>query len=290
MKKDFEIDVKVDRVTISGDFELDSMALKDKINANSENWLYVSEQEYKLVRVLENGVFEHVAGLYKNPYRNSWRLDTSNHLEGEELNEIKSVIGLMKDAHFTRLDIAFTWCNSPYRNMAHRIYRFGASQSFFRSEDLVITGRAQQVETIYSGRRKSEQMIRYYDKLAEMRSRRKQLPEGVEQLERLEIQLRGSKTAEWISSCEKMLECFKLPKFGNVDNPQDRAMLLALENKIVSWNELAKATAAKFRKLIKENDGLDNSLSKLLLEKLEEKKNDISLEIIDFLNIVGIEK
>lgn len=290
MKKDFEIDVAVDRVTISGDFELDLITLKDKISESSENWLYVSEKEYKLVRVLENGTFEHIAGLYKNPYRNSWRLDTSNHLEGDELNEIKSVIGLMIDPHFTRLDIAFTWCNSPYKNMAHRIYRFGASQSVFRGEDLEITGRQQQVQTIYSGKRKSEQMFRYYDKLAEMKSRRKIIPEDIEQLERLEIQLRGSKTAEWISSCEKMLECFKLPKFANVENPQERAMLLALDNKEVSWSELSTATAAKFRKMIRQNEGLDDSLSKLLLEKLEERKNDISLEIIEFLNIVGIKK
>lgn len=289
MKKDFEIDVSVDRVTISGDFELDLMTLKDRISAQSENWLYVSDKEYKLVRVLENGTFEHVAGLYKNPYRSSWRLDTSNHLEGEELNEIKSVIGLMKDAHFTRLDIAFTWCNSPYKNMAHRIYRFGSSGSVFRSEDLEITGRQQQLQTIYSGKRSSEQMFRFYDKLAEMKSRRKVIPEGIEQLERLEIQLRGSKTAEWISSCEKMLECFKLPEFGNVENPQDRAMLLALENKFVSWSELSVNTRTKFRKMIKQNEGLDDSLSKLLLEKLEEKKNDISKEIIEFLNVVGLE-
>lgn len=290
MKQNFSIDIAVDRVTISGAINLDVIALKDEMSIRAPNWLFVSEKEFRLTRQLENGAHEHVAGLYRNPFLNGWRLDTSNHLVGDELDDIKSLIGLMYNPHFTRLDIAFTWANSPYPNMSHRIYRFGASQSVFGLEYSEITGRAQQIQTIYSGKRSSEKMIRYYDKLAELKSRKKSLPENVYQLERLELQLRGDKTSEWISCCEEMLGYFKLPQFGSISNPQERATLYALENKLISWEELSKGTRAKFRKMIKENQGMDTTLSELLLKKFEEKKDYISSEILAFLDVLGIEK
>lgn len=284
------IEVKIDRVTITGTIIKTIDVLFESLKGTG--WVLSGDDCFSLYRELENGTNELVAGLYKNSYQpSSWRLDTSNHLYNDDLENIQKTIALMENPHFTRLDIAFDMINGYKPVMKHKIYRFNASQSEFSVADysnLEITGRGRSIETIYSGKRKSEKMIRYYNKLTEQKSRRKVVSKDIVSWERLELQLRGSKPIEWLKCAEEMLSYFKMPDIQNVENVQDRAMLYALDTHLVEYNELSKATRAKFRKLIKENKGFDDEYSKLCLEVLEKEKDNLESELNEFLALVNL--
>ena len=279
-----EISVKLDRVTVTGNIVRHSTALAELRDALKETrWEQVSDYEFQLRRRNENDVLENVAGLFANQHQPlSWRLDTSNHLQGDEFEQIMKPISIMSEPHLTRVDVAFDIINGDKPNMAHRIYRFNASDRTFGEGVSEYTGRAKQIQTIYSGTRKSETQIRYYDKLAEQKSRRKPVASEINQWERLEIQLRGSSVNSWKTACRKMLACFKIPRFGEIDNPQERAMLFAIENHVVEWPDLAKATQAKFRKALKADVGLDDTYSQMLLTYFDEHVDDLNAEIQSF--------
>lgn len=285
------IEVKIDRVTITGNILKTIDVLFESLKGT--RWVLSGDDNFCLYRELENGTNELVAGLFINPYQPlSWRLDTSNHLCNDDLEHIQKMIALMENPHFTRLDIAFDIINGYKPVMKHKIYRFNASQSEFSVADysnLEITGRGRSIETIYSGKRKSEKMIRYYNKLIEQKSRKKVVSKDIVSWERLELQLRGKKPIEWLKCAEEMLSYFKMPDIQNVENVQDRAMLYALDTHLVEYKELSKATRAKFRKLIKENNGFDDEYSKLCLEVLEKEKDNLENELSEFLALVNLE-
>lgn len=279
-----EISVKLDRITVTGKIIKVSTSLIElqRILVNTR-WEQVSDYEFQLRRQNENGVMENVAGLFANPHQaSSWRLDTSNHLRGDELQQILVPISNMIDAHLTRIDVAFDIKNGTLPNMAHRIYRFNSTERSFGERVDEYTGRAKQIQTIYAGTRKSEKQIRYYDKIAEQKSRRKKIPEGIRQWERLEIQLRGSSVADWKLACRQMLSIFKMPNIKSVENPQERAMLFALSEHMVEWPDLSKASQAKFRKMLREDQGLNDEYSQLLLTYFDEHVDDLNAEIAAF--------
>ncbi len=285
-----DITVKIDRVTITGFIIGSKTSLTIIKNAiSSTHWIMSSEYEFNLVRVNENGVSENVAGLFFNMYQGSWRLDTSNHLINNELNDIQLIVNLMARPHLTRLDVAFDIINGFKGNMKHRIYRSNASQSVFGSDVNEITGRSSSIQTIYSGKRKSDLMIRYYDKLAEQRSRHKFIPDNINQWERLEIQLRSKRSNEWYDAAREMLGYFKMPNISSVKNAKDRAMLFALENHIVEYNELASSTASKYRKLVNNNIGFDNEYASLMLNVLNDNMDNLNQEIINFLKVLDVD-
>lgn len=284
------IDVKIDRVTISGTILKTFDVLFNSLEGT--RWMVSGDDSFRLYRELENGTNELVAGLYTNPYQAaSWRLDTSNHLEADDLEHIQRMISLMENPHFTRIDIAFDIVNGYKPVMKHKIYRFNASQSEFSISDnssLEITGRGRSIETIYSGKRKSDKMIRYYNKLVEQKSRRKFVSEDIVSWERLELQLRGKKPLEWIECAEEMLSFFKMPNLQKIENAQDRAMIYALDNHLVEYQELSKGTRAKFRKLIKDNCGFDTEYAELCLKVLNKEKENLENELNDFLVLVNL--
>lgn len=280
-----EISAKLDRVTVSGNIVKHSIALEELRKALKDTrWEQVSDYEFQLRRRNENDVMENVAGLFANQHQPlSWRIDTSNHLQGDEFEQIMKPIAIMSEPHLTRVDVAFDIINGEKPNMAHRIYRFNASERIFGEGVSEYTGRAKQIQTIYSGARKSETQIRYYDKLAEQKSRRKSVDSGINQWERLEIQLRGSSVASWKLACRKMLACFKMPVYSNVDDSRVRAMLFALDNHVVEWKDLNERTARRYRNLIRSDEGLDDTYSQMLLTYFDEHVDDLNREIQSFI-------
>lgn len=287
-----EVSLHLDRVTVTGGIHRHKTALEElETILKDSRWEQISDYEFALKRKNENGIFEQVAGLFDNPHQaGSWRLDTSNHLQNDELSQILIPISLMSDPHLTRIDIAFDIVNGTKPNMAHRIYRFGSSQRIYGSEISEYTGRARQIQTLYSGARKSNIQIRYYDKLAEQKSRRKELPEGVHQWERLEVQLRGRSTSDWKTSCRKMLSYFKMPEYEEIKSSQARAMLVALENHVVEWTELSSASRVRYRKLLKNDYGLNDDYSQMLLLYFDKHVDEVETEISGFLRKIDVNK
>ncbi len=286
-----EIDVSLDRITISSPIVKHKTAITELTEFLYDSaWEKISDSEFRLSRINENDVSEYVAGLFKNKHQHeSFRLDTSNHLESEdELFEIRRVVSFMSAPKITRIDIAFDIKNGSKPNMSHRIYRFNASSAIFASDLLLMSGKNSDIQTIYSGKRKSNVMIRYYDKKAEQKSRRKSLPEDIYQWERLELQLRSNESLNWVNNAKKMLSYFKMPKFENVTNVQERAMLFAIDNKFVKMSDLSKATATKYRKMFKDNYGFDTEYSDLMLDKLSQNTDKIENEINTFMKKIDI--
>lgn len=281
-----EITVKVDRITISSPIIHHKTSIEELTEFLIDTkWEKISENEFRLSRMNENGTSENVAELFKNPYQHeSWRLDTSNHLEtADELTEIKNLVSFMSMPKLTRVDIAFDVVNGVKPNMSHRIYRTNASSAVFANDLVLMSGRSNSIQTIYSGKRKSNVMIRYYDKLAEQKSRRKQIPENVQKWERLELQLRSSESENWLKNAKEMLSYFKMPNFQNL-KPQDRAMLYAIDNHFVEFSELANSTRSKYRKMISENVGYDTEYSELMLDVLNSNVKHLNDEIDSFMN------
>lgn len=291
------INVSLDRITITGSIvrhKTDITELKEYLK--NSNWEYISDTEFRLIRINENDIAEHVAGLYKNPFQNSsWRLDTSNHLKNNsvynELSEIQNVVKFMQNPKISRLDLAFDYINmdidSP--SMVHDIYRFNSSKTIYSKKQLedlthyvVFKSRSQKIQTIYSGKRTSGFMIRYYDKIAEQRSRKKEIPDTVKKWERLEIQLGSAeKTGNWFEHTKEMLNYFKKPVYSDM-KPTDRAMFFALQEGVVSYSDLSKETRSKYRKLIKNNSGFDDNYARLAYAELLKRKSDILDEINAF--------
>lgn len=279
-----EISMKLDRVTVSGNIVRQGTPLSELRDALKDTrWEQVSDYEFQLRRRNENDVLENVAGLFANQHQPlSWRLDTSNHLQGDEFEQIMKPIAIMSEPHLTRVDVAFDIINGDKPNMAHRIYRFNASERIFGEGVSEYTGRAKQIQTIYSGTRKSETQIRYYDKLTEQKSRRKSVDAEIHQWERLEIQLRGSSISAWKTACRKMLACFKMPAYTTVADNHVRAMLFALDNHVVEWKDLNERTARRYRNLIRSDEGLDDTYSQKLLKYFDENVDALTSEIRSF--------
>lgn len=293
-----DIDVKLDRITIVGNFNVKYDALKgvlceigwDYDGADDEGY-----DKFVLLKERPNARPENKAVIMHNKFQSSWRLDTSNHLDKKEKITVIRALLLMKSKHITRIDIAFDFINGPYKGMRHRIFAKNVTQAHL-GENLMY-GRSKKIETIYVGRRKSLSLYRYYDKLVEQRSQGKKLDPSIESWERLEIQLRGAKTKEWLASAKEMLEGFKLPNIAKAVKVTDTGKVKPLSFQEAcafqvlvedpsAWSRIgSKSTKAKYQKLIEENDGygFNTSYAKMAYDELKVKKKALAEEVESFL-------
>ena len=271
--------VSIDRITVVGRLEI---SLQDLNNQLGKAWEF-RNGSFEFLREDDDGNTEHLAWLEENKFKQfDWRLDFNpNHISEFERLEIAKVIQKLDNPHFSRLDIAFDVFNDP-QAMNYRVYRWNVKEMMIET----YKGRQKRVETIYWGARKSEEQIRLYDKHREQTAKQKEIPAGVTDWARLELQLRGKRPEEWLEATEKMLDQFKLPNFSKVDDYRVRGILLGLNSGEIMWNELSKNTQTKYRQLINDGVGFDNSLSlnlvKVLFDNLENLQNELQLLLNDF--------
>jgi len=258
------------------------ISLQDLNNQLGKAWEF-RNGSFEFLREDDDGNTEHLAWLEENKFKQyDWRLDFNpNHISEFERLEIAKVIQKLDNPHFSRLDIAFDVFNDP-QAMNYRVYRWNVKEMMIET----YKGRQKRVETIYWGSRASREQIRLYDKYVEQTAKQKEIPAGVTDWARLELQLRGKRPEEWLEATEKMLEQFKLPNFSKVDDYRVRGILLGLNSGDILWDELAKATRAKYRKMINDGVGFDNSLSvdlvKVLFDNLEKLQNELHLLLNEF--------
>ena len=276
-----KVTVKLDRITVSG--VLPNWSLQD---IHDETGLIPRDGAMFLEREDKDGNTENMAFMAESPFqREHWRLDFNPaNLTADETAVLGRVINNMEQAHFTRLDIAFDVFNDDLA-MKYRIYRFNTREDVIET----IKGRNKSVETMYWGARKSDQQIRLYNKLVEQKNKQKPIPAGVESWARLELQLRGKKPAEWLNSATDMLNQFKLANLQKVDY-KDRAILYGLIDGIIEWHELAKATQAKYRKMIKQSDGFETELADEMKQVLADNLDELQAELNGYLRDFDIQK
>lgn len=270
--------VSIDRITIVGEIKSSFLELAQYLG---KRWEFKSSG-FQYVRQVDEHT-ENIAWLEESKYKQySWRLDFNpNRLTEIEIYAIKNVVTEMVEPHFSRLDIALDVFNNELA-MKHRLYRWNVSEHMIET----FNGRDKSVETIYWGARKSEQQVRLYDKYKEQKAKGKDIPEGVHHWARLELQLRGKKPTEWQEATHKMLSDFKIADLKTIDNVNDRIALYGIESGVVEWTDFAKAKRANLRKLIKDNQGYDNSLS-LELEEIVKREtprlqNELQKVLVDF--------
>lgn len=270
--------VKWDRITLSGNLlaELNKSTLlrlgwKEKKNIDGY------AQQFKLIRNRKQ-----VAVLIRNEHsgRNSWRLDTSNHLTESDKEKLTKTAQLMQDnIHITRLDLAIDFINCKHSGMKHNIYKQGTSQALFLD-------RYGTLETLYAGKQSSNIRYCYYNKLKErQKAKDNNIPIPYKTWERIELRLKGQKVNEWITQATKMLKYFKMPTIENNQQLKGstKIILASLIEHPERINELAsKRTRAKYRKLIKKYNGFNTDLQELALDELNKRIPELNKELLDF--------
>lgn len=276
-----KVTVKLDRITVSG--VLHNWSLQD---IHDETGLAARDGALFLEREDKDGNTENMAFMAESPFqREHWRLDFNPaNLTADETSTLRRVIDNMEQAHFTRLDIAFDVFNDDLA-MKYRVYRFNNREDVIET----IKGRNKSVETVYWGARKSEQQIRLYNKLVEQKNKRKQIPSGIKSWARLELQLRGKKPADWLNSATEMLNQFKLANLQKV-NYKDRSILHGLIDGTIEWHELAKATQAKYRKMIKQSAGFETEIADEMKQVLADNLDELQAELNGYLRDFDIQK
>lgn len=286
-------EISLDRVTLSGTFHAEQYLTK----LHENNWMRLGGDKgqldghpikFGLKRINSNGELldkHNIATLVRNKGQNrkqgNWRLDTSNHIKSKkEKQEIINIINLFDNVHITRLDIAIDFINFDNAGMKYRIYKPNAKQYWIKE-------RNGEIGTIYCGSGGSSVQYRYYNKLIERNTKRIRLPDNIKSWERLEIMLKRKKVLNWLDETKKALNYFKRPDETKIKSKKitTRAMLEYLLNHPDRFNNkyLSKSTLAKYRKLLRQNEGLDNSLALIAMNILDRQNKSLEKEIEGYL-------
>ncbi|MDK6666400.1 replication initiation factor domain-containing protein [Lactobacillus crispatus] len=275
--------VSIDRITISGKFHAEQYRTKLKENHWRESRRQVDghPKSFELDRVDKNGEITTIANILRNPNfkPNSWRIDTSNHIRTpQEKQCISNVIALFDKPHVTRLDIAVDFINWEHAGMRQKMLKPNTAVT-------IEYGKAGNIETIYCGKRKSNLQYRYYDKKLERKQKKKKSINNISNWERLELQLRSSKYASnWQKQAMRMLDYFKRPNLTTIaeTNPKSYLMLAGIVEHPEIFKLLTKRTKAKYRKMIKDNQGFDTTLADRARKELTTSIDRINQEISVF--------
>lgn len=278
-----DCEISLDEITVAG--EINISECKDSLKEN--NWVLTAvntidgePSTYNLFRDSDS-----IATLSKNRYySDSWRIDTSNHLTAQEKRHITNVTRLFNKPRITRIDVAVDFINFDDAGMIYTLYRPNTKIFYTR-------GTNGKFESITAGVKKSLQVYRYYNKLIELRQNHGiKAPPYIKNWERLELQLRQTKTyntvQDWDNRVEKMLNCLILPEVTRlaVPNVKERAMINQLLNHPEEFKYISSRTRAKYRKKIRElHKKSTPTRINLATKALEHKKNDINKEITSFL-------
>ncbi|MDI6552085.1 replication initiation factor domain-containing protein [Leuconostoc suionicum] len=205
------------------------------------------------------------AGYCASLGKGRWRLDFNpNNVDSIEI--LLLFLRRMYNKKISRLDIAFDIYNDP-NFFSYSYLQSGITQNIY--------SRSGKIQTIYYGSRKSDKLIRQYDKKAEQYN--KGIKVDYPFWGRLEIQYRHRFVDEWFASTNKILNKFQYVDYSDLPYTE-RALIYSIQNHIVSWGELSAPTRLKYQKIIskKNNDiSIKNELLKLLKSEQPTLKSQI---------------
>lgn len=282
-------EISLDRVTVNGVFHAEQFTSK----LHENNWVLQGELDghptkFGLKRINSDGELlekQNIATLIINKGRNkhqgNWRLDTSNHIKSnKEKQKIINIINLFDEVHITRLDIAIDFINFANAGMNYRFYKPNVKK-------YLIEERNGTIGTIYCGSKGSSVQYYYYNKLKERNNKKAKIPHNIKSWERLEIRLRRKKTLNWLAETKKALVYFKCPDKVKLD--KERLSTVAMLEYLINHPDrlnaeyLSKSTLAKYRKLLRQNKGLDNSLALIAMNRLGKQAESLEQEISGYL-------
>ena len=123
----------------------------------------------------------------------------------------------------------------------------------------------------------------------ERKFRKVKLLNSIRNWERLEIIVRRNKVANWLDETKKALTYFKCP--DKVPFNKNEVRTIAMQEYLINHPErlnnkdLARGTLAKYRKLIKQNKGVDNRLALIAMKQLNKHAESLQEEINSYYGI-----
>ena len=287
IKHKADIRVSIDRITIVGRYS------SDRLDNDMREWLrkpFVQDVNGGIQVVDDSNCYrddfgnrhayvapEQVAFINSPKFlKDKIRIDFNpNHgLQSKGGQWLLKLIASIQEKHFSRCDIAFDLFNEPSAK-DYQVWRFGTSKQ-------VIMNRKGQMETTYYGSMRSGQQIRQYNKKVEQEARHGKTV-NVESWWRVELQLRGNKVQDYPKLVQKMLEEFFIPKYKNVKNPSQQAMIYAMMNEPTIYGNASKATQQRWRKLLKETP-TENRLSVEMAKKFVADFQRLEYELQSIMN------
>ena len=242
---------------------------------SSGGWkIEIGDEPRENVGYFERVKYDDTKGRFDfNPNKLSLLLNTS----------IKEFLAsIFEEAHYSRADVACDIFDIP--NEIMRQY------DFVRPVVKRPTyGFGRKLQTVYWGSPQSERQVRLYDKVAEQLAKKQILPLDVETWWRLEFQLRGKdRTTQFEETVLNFLEDFVSPCFipaniRGIEKVTLTGLLVDPEN----WNELAKASKTKYRKMVKAIAKTD-ALTEILRDTYFEQRDEIQRELDYWLNGLNI--
>jgi hypothetical protein len=229
----YGIELSIDNLTIVGKGSYGMMDYLERSHFVASYWSTPS-QMYMHNFKLENGAFFQV----EHKDDGNIRLEFNpNQFRGQENEKyVQELIGYIKDAEFSRRDIAID------------LYHVDISEYYFldmaaRSQVLYLS-RSRQLETQYFGASSSEDMIRVYDKAKERQ---------IDDMKwvRVEAQLRREKArAMAYNPFEKIKVVKKYPENFRELRGTEKAIIQGLMADETLWAELDRKTKKKYKDLL----------------------------------------
>src|SRR5699024_170092 len=193
-----------------------------------------------------------------------------NKLSKEQKTYLReNVVYILDDISFSRLDLAI----DVFFNLSE--YTFNHLSSL---KSAIFRGRTGKVETMYYGSRFSDFYYRIYDKKQELWDKKREVTEH-EEWWRFELEIKNSTNVEQvIDSNFQVLDDLQFIKHDLADLPiNEKLKVRSLIDYPEYMEELAKATRAKYRKIIRGLSGED--ITPELREALKEKTPELISEI-----------
>lgn len=176
----------------------------------------------------------------------------------------------LPNKHFSRLDIAIDVLNYP-EFCSYELNKFGMTKS-------VWFGRDGKLQTKYWGARSSLQQIRLYDKKAE------QLDNGIsvnyKSWWRLEFQLRGKKTENYVQIVNAVLEDLYIPDYKSpklTESEQNKLLRMMVDDEYYgSKNKTAQRRLRELLKKAKKDSSLSEKIKSVFNNSVESVEEDLN--------------
>lgn len=299
-------DVSIDKLTVMGNvknYRLEDFQRVVNQSGVIDLWKGGSVAEGKLFnKIFFTFDLRKAKALNRRSFRMEFNPKHINHNEKEWV--LENILPLLTNIGLSRLDIAFD-CD-------YNLAKFAYIQKI-QTKRTKIESRKGDLETLYLGTRKSEKMVRIYNKAVELRDRKKKILQKfengvgqydiesyedlreeflqIEEIERpvwwrLEFELKREAIIINDSIFDNLI--IKEPKINSrtVPSIQDRAMLEYLERHPNEISELAKATRSKYRKMMRELVAEDDEdLTEYFKKELEKRKNDLVGQVAEWIGL-----
>lgn len=191
--------------------------------------------------------------------------------------DLKDFFGkVLKDAHFSRADVACDLINIPNEYITQYTITSDVKSIKYYS-------RTGELQTAYWGSRSSERQVRMYNKMVEQLQKGKVIPKDVSSWWRLELQLRRDKASNWANIVRDSLSEFCSPFFFPLNlSATDKVMLTGLFADETLWSSISKNSRTKYKK-IQQQIAKDDALTHLLSETFEEEVIRLNEELSSWL-------